>query len=439
MPTPAFSTDLYQLTMIAGYFRQEMLPIRATFELFVRRLPPNRAFLVAAGLDQALGYLEDLTFSGDDVDWLRHQPSFRRVPQAFFDYLSGFRFSGDVWAMREGTPFFPMEPVLRVSAPIAEAQLVETALLAIVNFQTTIASKTVRIVYAGGGRPVMEFGARRAHGLGAALFAARAAYLAGCVGTSFVEAGRTFGIPVSGTMAHSWILAAASEADAFIAYAELFDPHTVLLLDTFDVNAATKILIESGLRPQGVRIDSGDLAAASRSVRELLDGAGLSSTRIIVSGDLDEWKIADLVASGAPVDTFAVGTALATSDDAPALGGVYKLVELTDRGVVRKVMKRSEGKGTWPGAKQVWRSAQDGVAIGDLISLGDEGAPPSSAKALLEPVMRDGRRVTPQPSLEQARQHCRHETGELPSRLRSLSAEVGYPVERSAALATLAP
>jgi nicotinate phosphoribosyltransferase len=338
--------------------------------------------------------------------------------------------------MREGTPFFPMEPILRISAPIAEAQLVETALLAIVNFQTTIASKAVRIVHAAGGRPVMEFGARRAHGLGAALYAARAAYLAGCIGTSFVEAGRTFGIPLSGTMAHSWILAAASEADAFTSYAELFDRHTVLLLDTFDVNAATTILIDAGLRPQGVRIDSGDLAAASRSVRELLDRAGLLSTRIIASGDLDEWKIADLVASGAPVDTFAVGTALATSDDAPALGGVYKLVELTDRGVVRKVMKRSEGKGTWPGAKQVWRSEEDSVAIGDLISL-DAEVPPSSAKALLQPVMRDGRRM-PQPLLDDARQHCRQATGELPSRLRSLSAEVGYPVERSAALATLA-
>ncbi len=423
--------------MMAGYFDREMLPIRATFELFVRRLPRNRAFLVAAGLDQALSYLEALTFSGDDIDWLRNQPAFRRVPTAFFDYLSAFRFSGDVWAMREGTPFFPMEPILRVSAPIAEAQLVETALLAIVSFQTTIASKAVRIVHAAGDRPVMEFGARRAHGLDAGLFAARAAYLAGCVATSLVEAGRRFGIPLSGTMAHSWILAAPSEMDAFTSYAELFDQHTVLLLDTFDVNAATKILIDAGLRPQGVRIDSGDLSVASRSVRELLNHAGLSSTRIILSGDLDEWKIADLVASGAPVDMFAVGTALATSDDAPALGGVYKLVELTDRGVVRRVRKRSEGKGTWPGAKQVWRSEENSVAVGDLISLEDEAAP-ASARALLERVMRDGRRITPQPSLEEARQHCRESTGQLPHRLRGLNGDGSYPVEQSSALAILA-
>ena len=436
MPTPAFSTDLYQLTMMAGYFKRGMLPIRATFELFVRRLPRNRAYLVAAGLDQALAYLEALTFSKDDIDWLQSQSAFRRVPPAFFEYLSGFRFSGEVWAMREGTPFFPMEPILRVSAPIAEAQLAETALLAILNFQTSIASKGARIVHAAGDRPVMEFGARRAHGVEAALLAARAAYLAGCVGTSFVEAGRKFGIPLSGTMAHSWILAAPSEMDAFISYAELFDQHTVLLLDTFDVNAAMKTLIDSGLRPAGVRIDSGDLAAASRSVRDRLDRAGLTSTRIIVSGDLDEWKIAELVESGAPIDTFAVGTALATSDDAPALGGVYKLVELEDRGSVRKVMKRSEGKATWPGAKQVWRAEQDGVAIGDLISLHDE-KPPSSAEALLEPVMRDGRRIMTRRSLEEARVYCRRATGALPPRLRGLSVDGSYPVERSPGLAML--
>jgi len=436
MPTPAFSTDLYQLTMMAGYFKRGMLPIRATFELFVRRLPRNRAYLVAAGLDQALAYLEALTFSKDDIDWLQSQSAFRRVPAAFFEYLSGFRFSGEVWAMREGTPFFPMEPILRVSAPIAEAQLAETALLAILNFQTSIASKGTRIVHAAGDRPVMEFGARRAHGVEAALLAARAAYLAGCVGTSFVEAGRKFGIPLSGTMAHSWILAAPSEMDAFISYAELFDQHTVLLLDTFDVNAAMKTLIDSGLRPAGVRIDSGDLAAASRSVRDRLDRAGLTSTRIIVSGDLDEWKIAELVESGAPIDTFAVGTALATSDDAPALGGVYKLVELEDRGSVRKVMKRGEGKATWPGAKQVWRAEQDGVAVGDLISLHDE-KPPSSAEALLEPVMRDGRRIMTRRSLEEARVYCRRATGALPPRLRALSVDGSYPVERSPGLAML--
>jgi nicotinate phosphoribosyltransferase len=243
MPTYAFSTDLYQLTMMAGYFTRKMLPVRATFELFVRRLPRNRAFLIAAGLDQALDYLESVAFSADEVTWLQQQPGFRHVSPAFFDYLRSFRFSGDVWALREGTPFFPMEPILRVSAPIAEAQLAETALLAIVNFQTSIATKAARIVHAAEGRPVLEFGARRAHGLDAALLAARAGYLAGCSGTSFVEAGKRFGIPLSGTMAHSWILAAPTEELAFTSYAELFDADTVLLIDTFEVSAATRTLI----------------------------------------------------------------------------------------------------------------------------------------------------------------------------------------------------
>lgn len=437
MPTPAFCTDLYQLTMVAGYFSREMLQTRGTFELFVRRLPPNRAFLVAAGLEQAVEYLEALRFSEEDIEWLRNHPAFALMPPEFFEYLRSFRFTGEVSAMPEGTPFFPMEPILRVSAPIAEAQLVETALLAIINFQTAIASKAIRIVHAAGDRPVMEFGARRAHGLGAALLAARAAFLAGCTGTSFVEAGRQFGIPLSGTMAHSWILAAASEVDAFTSYAKLFGERTVLLIDTFDVDAATRGLIAARLRPQAVRIDSGDLAAGSRSVRDMLDRAGLTSTQIIVSGDLDEWKIADLVAARVPVDTFAVGTALATSDDAPALGGVYKLVQLEEHAVVRKVMKRSEGKGTWPGAKQVWRTEQDGIAIGDVIALDDEPASPGAMR-LLEPVMRGGARLTPWPSLQEARAHCRRATSALRSDLRTVKADGSYPVERSAALATLA-
>lgn len=436
MPTPAFSTDLYQLTMMAGYFETEVLTVRATFELFVRRLPRNRAFLISAGLDQALAYLEGLAFSRDEIAWLRKLPPFSRVPPAFFEYLGSFRFTGDVWAMREGTPFFPMEPILRVSAPIAEAQLVETALLAILNFQTSIASKAIRIVTAAAGHPVVEFGARRAHGLDAALLAARASYLAGCGGTSFVEAGRRFDIPLTGTMAHSWILAAPSEAKAFALYAKLFDPHAVLLLDTFDIPDATRTLIDAGLRPQGVRIDSGNLALASRHVRALLDRAGLSSTRIIVSGDLDEWKIAELVASGAPIDTFAVGTALATSDDAPALGGVYKLVQLEEGGVVRRVMKRSEGKGTWPGSKQVWRSAAAGVATGDVVAL-DEETGPRGATALLQLVMRNGVRVMPPVSMNVARQHCSEMIATLPPPLRALNGDATYPVEQSRALAML--
>jgi nicotinate phosphoribosyltransferase len=445
MPMNALSTDLYQLTMIAGYFHREVLDVRATFELFVRRLPRNRNVLVSAGLEQALTYLAQLHFTADELAWLRDLPSFARVPASFFDYLRSFRFSGDVWAMAEGTPFFPMEPVLRVSAPIAEAQLVETALLAIINFQTTIASKALRIVRAAQGRPVMEFGARRAHGLDAALLAARAAHLAGCTATSFVEVGRQFGVPLTGTMAHSWILAAPSELDAFTSYADLFGEHTVLLIDTFDVDAATRTIVESPLRPSGVRIDSGDLAAQSRSVRETLDRAGLTSTRIVISGDLDEWKIAELVAAHAPVDTFAVGTTLVTSDDAPALGGVYKLVEIEDRGVTRQVMKRSEGKTTWPGRKQVWRISANGAAVRDVIALEGESFDssdcplaqhgPVNVTPLLQPVMRNGVRIPSATSLEESRHHCQHMTDALPPSLLTLESSTPYPVQPSAALA----
>lgn len=433
MPMNALSTDLYQLTMMAGYFHRKVLDVRATFELFVRRLPPHRNVLVSAGLEQALTFLEQLEFKADEIAWLRDLPVFARVPSTFFDYLRSFRFSGDVWAMPEGTPLFPMEPVLRVSAPIAEAQLVETALLAFVNFQTTVASKAVRVVRAASGRTVMEFGARRAHGLDAALYAARAAYLAGCDATSFVEAGRRFGIPLSGTMAHSWILAAPSELDAFASYASVFDKQTVLLVDTFDVDRATSAIVESPLRPQGVRIDSGDLAVASQRVRDRLDRAGLTSTRIIVSGDLDEWKIASLVAARAPIDTFAVGTTLVTSDDAPALGGVYKLVELDEGGVIRRVMKRSEGKATWPGAKQVWRVSDKGVALHDVVALEYEPGPPD-AEPLLRLVMRQGVRTAPPTSLEESRQHCRRMVDALPPRLLGLEAIGDYPVQPSESL-----
>lgn len=429
----ALSTDLYQLTMMAGYFHREVLDVRATFELSVRRLPRNRNFLVSAGLEQALTYLEQLHFTQDQVSWLRGLPAFARVPPGFFEYLCSFRFSGDVWAMAEGTPFFPMEPILRVSAPIAEAQLLETALLAIISFQTTIASKAVRIVRAAADRSVMEFGARRAHGLDAALFAARAAYLAGSSATSFVEAGKQFGIPLTGTMAHSWILAAPSELDAFTSYASLFGPHTVLLLDTFDVDAATTAVVQSGLHPQGVRIDSGDLGATACAVRDKLDRAGLTTTRIIASGDLDEWKIAELVAQQAPIDTFAVGTTLVTSDDAPALGGIYKLVEFDEEGAVRQVMKRSEGKATWPGRKQVWRVSTSGVFVRDVIVLDDEPGP-SGATALLTPVMRNGVRVTAA-TLDDSRLHCQRMIDALPPALLVREAVAPYPVQPSERLA----
>jgi nicotinate phosphoribosyltransferase len=451
MLVTALATDLYQLTMMAGYVHAGRHRTRATFELFVRRLPPHRACVIAAGLEPALQYIEGLRFTSEEIAWIRELPVFAGIGSEFFDYLRDFRFTGDVWAMQEGTPFFPYEPVLRVTAPLAEAQLLETALLAIVNSQTAIATKAHRVVQAAAGHPVLEFGARRAHGLDAALYAARAAYLAGCSSTSFVEAGRRFGIPLSGTMAHSWVLSAASEREAFTTYAGLFDRNTVLLLDTYDVGAAAAIVAASGLRPSAVRIDSGDMLALTRHVRDVLDGAGLTDTRILVSGDLDEWKIRALVAAGAPIDGFAVGTALTTSEDAPALGGVYKLVEVDDGGHLRRVMKRSEGKATWPGRKQVWRVVEDGTAVRDVIALEEESAPfdsrdssfaqgrprPGNAIALLEPIMRGGSRLAPPRRLEDVRRHRAEMIAMLPEAFSRLTDPPEYQVDCSPLLQRL--
>jgi nicotinate phosphoribosyltransferase len=415
--------------MMAGYFAAGRHDMPASFELFVRRFPPNRSFMVTAGLAQALDYVEALRFTPDEIEWLRRQPEFAGIPSAFFEYLAAFRFSGDVFAMPEGTPFFPNEPVLRVTAPLAEAQLLETAILAIVNFQTSIASKGVRLVHAAAGKPVMEFGARRAHGPEAALYAARAAHISGCSATSFVEAGRLFGIPLSGTMAHSWILAADSERHAFEEYSRLFGRHTTLLLDTYDVREAAGLVIAAGLRPPAVRIDSGDMLALARDVRTIFDRGGLKDTRILVSGDLDEWKIRDFVAAGAPIDGFAVGTALTTSEDAPALGGVYKIVEVGTGDTRRRVMKRSSGKATWPGCKQVWR-----LPGRDVIALEDG---PERATPLLEPAMRSGARVSPRVPLSQIRERCRTMVSALPSSLLDLDSDAAYQVEPSPRLAQL--
>jgi nicotinate phosphoribosyltransferase len=432
MTVSALHTDLYQLTMIAGYIAGGAQDQRATFELFIRRLPAPRAFVVAAGLETALQYIESVAFSETDIEWIRTIPALRGMSSAFFDYLRRFRFSGDVWAMPEGTPFFPNEPVLRVTAPLAEAQLFETALLSIINFQTSVASKAARLVTASRGRPIMEFGARRAHGTDAALYAARAAYVGGCDSTSFVEAGRQFGIPLSGTMAHSWVLAAESELDAFARYIDSFGDHSVLLLDTYDTLAAARTIVSAGLRPPAVRLDSGDFLDLSRHVRQIFDAAGLSSTRILVSGDLDEYRIRDLLAAGAPIDGFGVGTALTTSEDAPALGGVYKLVQLQDGSRVRDVMKLSTGKATWPGRKQVFRIMSSGTAARDVIAFDNES---SAGRPLVEQVMSHGRRLSAPPPLAEVRRRAQELIAELPEAVRRIDAPPVYRAEPSDRLA----
>jgi len=339
-PNSGLLADLYELTMAAGYLETHF-EASATFELFVRSLPAKRNFLVTAGLEQALEFLETVRFSSEDIAYLRRHPAFAGISGKFFDYLADFRFTGDVWAMPEGTVSFPDEPLLRVTAPIAEAQIMETALLATVSFQTMIASKAARVAKAAGGRPVVEFGTRRAHGTESGTLAARAAYIGGCKGTSNVRAGQLFGIPTYGTQAHSWIMAHDQEEEAFAEFMRIFPHHSVLLLDTYDVHAALEKIIAIGRKPRGVRLDSGDVAADSIWVRQRLDETGWGDVEIFISGELDEERILSLLEGGARVDTFGVGTSLSTSSDAPSLGVLYKLVELERGGQIREAAKFS--------------------------------------------------------------------------------------------------
>jgi nicotinate phosphoribosyltransferase len=434
-------TDLYELTMAAGYV-QNRFEARATFELFVRHLPPRRNYLVAAGLEQALDFLENIHFSADEIAYLRGLPLFRHVRPEFFDYLAKFRFTGDAFALPEGTVFFPDEPLLRISAPIAEAQLVETSLLSIVHFQTLIASKAARVTTAAASRPVVEFGSRRAHGIEAGVLAARAAFIGGCSGTSNSFAGHCFGIPVYGTQAHSWIMAHADEAEAFRNFLDVFPEQATLLVDTYDVRAAVEKVIALGRKPRGIRLDSGDVLADSRWARERLDGVGWNDVQIFVSGDLDEDRIESLLHSGGAMDAFGVGTALSTSADAPHVGVIYKLVEIEEHGQVRSAAKFSEAKKTYPGRKQVFRfSSDNGKFSGDIIGLDDEQFP--GAVPLLVPVMRRGKRLErfaldPSAAVIAARDRFLAARARLPERILSLApAEVPFPVRHSTRLEEL--
>jgi nicotinate phosphoribosyltransferase len=430
----ALLTDLYELTMAAAYFENNFHP-SASFELFVRSLPPQRTFLLAAGLEQALDYLEALHFQPEEIDYLRRQPVFAHVGKNFWDYLGDFRFSGEVWAIPEGAPVFGEEPILRVTAPIIEAQIVETFLLSTVTFQTMIASKAARVVAAASGRGVVEFGSRRAHGPEAGLLAARAAFIGGCVGTSNVEAGQSFGLPIFGTLAHSFIMAYEDELEAFRRFEQLYPEHAVLLVDTYDTLAAIDKIVHSGLRPKSVRLDSGDLCRLSKEVRLRLDAAGLLDTKIFASGDLNEFAIAELLASGATIDAFGVGTALATSKDAPSLGGVYKLVDVASGGSTSYRAKFSEEKVTYPGRKQVFRFQTANAYTEDIVGCDSERYP--DASPLLTCVMRDGKRVVPSPDLCQIQAHARKEVSRLPEACRRLHHVQPYPVRFSSRLQSL--
>lgn len=443
-PSRLFSgllTDLYELTMAAGYV-QNRFDARATFELFVRHLPRNRNYLVAAGLEQALDFLENVHYSAEEISYIRRLPVFRQVHSGFFDYLAGFRFTGDVWALREGTIFFPGEPLLRVTAPIAEAQLVETSLLSILHFQTLIASKAARVTTAAAGRSVVEFGSRRAHGIEAGVLAARAAFIAGCAGTSNTYAGYAYGIPVYGTQAHSWVMAHDDEAEAFRTFLDVFPEQSTLLVDTYDVRAAIDKIIALGRKPGGVRLDSGDILADSLWTRQRLDSTGWKDVQIFASGDLDENRIEALLHSGAPIDAFGVGTALSTSADAPYIGVIYKLVEIELNCRVRGTAKFSEDKKTYPGRKQVFRLAEgDATYSGDIIGLEDETFP--SAERLLIPVVRHGRRLEgitqdPKAAVQSAQARFLADRTHLPGRLLGNgTADPAYPVSYSTRLEEL--
>src|ERR1700691_816092 len=397
-------TDLYELTMAAGYL-QTRFDARATFELFVRHLPPHRNYLVAAGLEPALEFLEKVRFTSDEISFLRRHPTFRNIRDDFFDYLHDFRFTGDVWAMPEGPLAFAGEPLLRITAPIIEGQIMETYLLATLSFQTMIASKAARVVTAAQGRQIVEFGARRAHGPAASLLAARAAAIGGCEGTSNVLAGQQFGMNTYGTQAHSWVMAHEGEAEAFRNFLDAFPEDAVLLLDTYDVRRALGKIIQMGRRPAGVRLDSGDLARDSRWVRRTLDQAGWKDVKVFASGDLDETKIASLLAKRAAIDAFGVGTALATPGDAPHLNLIYKLVEVERDGKIREAAKLTKAKATYPGRKQVYRYySANGEFKSDRITLDSE--PSNGGEPLLVEVMRDGCRIAPAEPVNALRDRC---------------------------------
>jgi nicotinate phosphoribosyltransferase len=421
----ALCTDLYQLTMAAGYFHRGMTGAVATCEMFVRRLPRRRRYLLAMGLERALTYLENLSFTEDEIAYLATVPALRdAMTPAFVDYLRALRFTGDVDAMPEGTAAFANEPLVRVRGPIVEAQLVETFLLSSINHATMIASKAARVVESAGSASVIEFGTRRTHPA-AAVDAARAAYAAGFAATSNVEAGRRFGVPVTGTAAHMWTMAHATEEAAFAAYVAVFPGASILLIDTYDtLRGAARAAKIAGDKLKGVRLDSGDLLELSRAVRVILDENGCKTVQIIASGDLNEVRIAELRAASAPIDGYGVGTDLVTSLDAPALGGVYKLVELTQDGKTRPIAKFSEGKGTFPGAHQVLRFHDEAGKIArDLVTLEHEPTDPSwgaSPTPLLVPVMRGGKRLAPAEPLAAIRARAAASRASLPADLHLL-------------------
>ncbi len=431
-------TDYYELTMCASYFDNKNFE-PATFDLFVRRLPENRSYFLFAGLDEALQYLQNIKFTDEHLAYLKKQ-GFR---QDFLDYLRDFKFSGEVWAVPEGTLAFPNEPLMRITAPIIEAQLIETFLLNTINLQTMIATKSSRVVYAARGKAVIEFGLRREQGIDAGMKVARSSYIAGCQGTSNVLAGMVFDIPVFGTMAHSFIMSYPKEIDAFRAFAKTFPNKSTLLIDTYDDIAGTekavtvaKELESNGFKLGGLRLDSGDLAETSNKIRKILDKNNLGYVKIFVSGDLDEYKISQLLDEGAKIDSFGVGTKMGTSADRPYLDVIYKLCEtMSSNGSFTAIMKLSKDKMTLPGRKQVYRFQDtQGVFRKDIIALADERV---SGEPLLVKVMEKGKLNYRQPSLNEIRAKASDSLSKLPAEFKTLTNAPLFPVEVSEKLQEL--
>jgi nicotinate phosphoribosyltransferase len=434
-PSSVLLTDLYQLTMLQGYFDHGMEET-AVFEFFVRKLPAQRNFLLAGGLEQALAFLENLRFTPDELEWVSQHGVFR---PPFVRYLEKLRFTGDVHAMAEGTAFFPNEPILRVTAPMPQAQLVESRLINLLHFETLIASKAARSVIVAPGKLLVDFGLRRAHGAEAGLLAARASYLAGFAGSATVLAGALFGVPVYGTMAHSFVQAHEEEALAFERFAHSLPGNVILLIDTYDTEAAARKVVrlapkleKEGIRIKGVRLDSGDLADHARKVRRILDEGNLKHVTIFASGSVDEYVVERLMRGNAPIDGFGIGTHMDTSADAPYLDCAYKLVEYA--GKARR--KRSEGKVLWPGRKQVYRKYDDsGRMSGDTLSLEEDR---QEGEALILPVVRAGKRLSSPVPLNKIRERTLNELERLPEPLRVLGRAPEYPVAVSGAVRELA-
>ncbi len=431
-------TDYYELTMCASYFDNKNFE-PATFDLFIRRLPENRSYFLFAGLEDALQYLQNITFTEEHLAYLKKQ-GFRHD---FLNYLRGFKFTGDVWAVPEGTVAFPNEPLMRVTAPIIEAQLAETFLLNTINLQTMIATKASRVVYAAKGKSVIEFGLRREQGIDAGMKVARSTYIAGCQGTSNVLAGMAYDIPVFGTMAHSFIMSYPKEIDAFRAFAKTFPNKSTLLIDTYDDMAGAekavvvaKELEANGFNLGGIRLDSGDLAETSKKIRKILDENNLGYVKIFVSGDLDEYKITQLLNEGAKIDSFGVGTKMGTSADRPYLDVIYKLCEtMALDGSFSAIMKLSKDKITLPGRKQVYRFQDDQRFFRkDIIALADEKV---GGEPLLVKVIENGKLNYRQPSLNEIRAKASDSLSKLPAEFKPLTNAPLFPVELSEKLQEL--